>query len=631
MQDIPSFFIDQRIDQLSDERSIKRAYAKALKNIDQETELDAFQALRESYEYAVNWTRHRLWQEQQAASNELEASAESAAEQIEPTATAIVAENSEPSSPVPEASTSADTAVDAEAAWCDTIPLHPVLEVEPAQEAIALSVDDPVEVARSALQTLLARVAEDENKPGHAEAELLAMLDDERLINVEARDYFEWVLAGHLAQGWQPGNGDLFGAAVTCFAWNEDKYRILRFGDLGYHINNGLIELSAFNAQNPEAVAHQIGLIRRGRDPLMPDKRFIRDHILMIEAMVERYPTWLAMVSSRDHIQAWRDAADQYKITRVAKVASAEKSESFWSKYGLSFFFLFFFMISALRTCEPDRNRAHAPEMVVAPSFLKATGNGRDLELGRAFSLGEDHFFGRNGTLKDVKEAEKFWKFAAEKGEVSAQLNLGKLYRDEKYGMKDLAASHYWLEKAASLGTLETVLMVADDLFHGFGVDQSRASAYRWYQIAAKKNSGVAHYRMALMLEHGDGVRLDSYLAFNHLLEAARLGSRDAQADLGAVYLNEKLGQVKDIEQGLYWIDIAADHQQVDAMVVKANVAEKGLYRQPVDMNAAIDWYRKADRAGSKKAKASLAKLCKLPANAPACLQSITLVSQIGR
>lgn len=352
MQDIPSFFIDQRIDQSSDERSIKRAYAKALKNIDQETELDAFQALRESYEYAVNWTRHRLWQEQQAASNNIEQGTEKAEELADLSVTAIVTEQHEPSQPAPETSVTVDAAADMDTAWCDTIPLTSVAqELDAHQVEGSLPNNDPLEDARAAVQDLLTRVAQDENKSGHAEAELLAMLDDERLINVEARDFFEWVLAGHLAQGWQTGNGDLFGAAVKCFGWNEDKYRILRFGDLGYHINNGLIELSAFNAQNPEAVTHQIGLIRRGRDPQVPDKRFIRDHILMIEAMVERYPTWLAMVSSRDNIQAWRDAADQYKIARVAKVQPQAESESAWSSYGYPIFALIMIASSVLRSC----------------------------------------------------------------------------------------------------------------------------------------------------------------------------------------------------------------------------------------------------------------------------------------
>ena len=65
MQDLPSFFIDQRLEQSADERTIKRAYAKALKQIDQENDLTGFQDLRESYEYALSWSRHRDWQAQQ--------------------------------------------------------------------------------------------------------------------------------------------------------------------------------------------------------------------------------------------------------------------------------------------------------------------------------------------------------------------------------------------------------------------------------------------------------------------------------------------------------------------------------------------------------------------------------------
>ncbi len=371
MQDIPSFFIDQRIDQLSDERSIKRVYAKALKGIDQETELDAFQALRESYEYAVNWTRHRLWQEQQAAANDAELAGNANAETEQSSTRDLVEDNQ-----TPEATTSAIVAApdiadsDCDPAWCDTIPLTeaagssdietpqeqtsaviaPPAQQEAQQAAPEAALQDPVEVARAVLQDLLTQVAKDENTHGHAETQLSAFLDDERLINVEVRDYFEWVLAGHLAQGWQVGNGDLFGAAVKCFGWNEDKYRVLRFGDLGYHINNGLIELSAFNAQNPEAIAHQIGIIRRGRDEAMPTKQYLREHILMVEAMIERYPTWLGMVVSQANIQAWRDAADQFKIARVIKKPEPQQ-ESVWSNYGYPLFALLMVLSSVLRSC----------------------------------------------------------------------------------------------------------------------------------------------------------------------------------------------------------------------------------------------------------------------------------------
>ncbi|MBI3714135.1 MAG: sel1 repeat family protein [Burkholderiales bacterium] len=616
MQDIPSFFIDQRIDQLSDERSIKRAYAKALKNIDQETELDAFQALRESYEYAVNWTRHRLWQEQQAAMNDAEQSAENVDAQTESTVAAIITEQSEPGP------TKAAESVEADAPWCDTIPLLPVVEVQATNQAAdILPNKDPLEDARAAVQDLLVRVALDENKSGHAEAELLAMLDDERLINVEARDYFEWVLAGHLAQGWQPGNGDLFGAAVKCFGWNEDKYRILRFGDLGYHVNNGLIELSAFNAQSETAIAHQIGLIRRGRDPQVPDKRFIRDHILMIEAMVERYPTWLAMVSSRDNIQAWRDAADQYKIALVAKVASAEKTESFWSRYGFSFFFLMIFLSSALRHCGTDSNNQYRAQALIAPSFETALANNASLDVQTAFNLGEDHYFGRNGTAKNVKQAVLFWEFAAKHGKVEAQLNLGKLYRDEKSDLKDLSASHFWLEKAASKGSLETILTVAEDLYFGRGVKKDAAAAYPWYLKAIEKNSGIAHFRVASMLQKGEGVKSNASLAFDQYTKAANLDFARAQTQLGIIFLNGQLGQKKDETKGLNWINIASNRNDSVALFLIGMIAEDGLYHSPKNQELAIEWYQKAQNAGNEDAKIKLTHLCKKSALTRACLK----------
>lgn len=627
MNDIPSFFIDQRIDQLSDERSIKRAYAKALKCIDQETELEAFQALRESYEYAVNWTRHRLWQEQQAATNEAVETAE--VEVTEPTAE--LEQNQTPRI-VPASVSTVDHHGEAETPWCDTVPLHSAPESskqnqEECATPAALPTHDPVEQAKSALQDLLNRIALDEKKIGYAEAELAAMLDDERLINVETRDYFEWVLAGHLAQGWQPGNGDLFGAAVKCFGWNEDKYRILRFGDLGYHINNGLIELSAFNAQNAEAITHQLNLIRRGRETEMPDKRFIRDHILMVEAMVERYPTWLAMVSSRDNIQAWRDAADQYKIARTVKVAVGKKSkqdESFWSGFGWMFFILVLFFSSSLRQCGPNLSRTDRVLPQAAPSYGITLAKEPELDAREAFSLGQDHYFGRNGTAKNEREAALFWEYAAKQGQVDAQLQLGKLYRDANSELQDMSASHFWLEKAASKGkgTLETILLVAEDLYVGRGVKKDAAAAYPWYMKAIERNSGLAHFRVASMLETGGGIKADASLAFDHYLKSANLNFARAQGYLGVIFLEGKLGQTKDEAKGLEWINLAANRLDSYALFVNGEIAEYGLYHSSKNLTSAVTWYKKALDVGNVDAKLKLETLCKKSALKSACVKS---------
>ncbi|MBY0573569.1 MAG: hypothetical protein K2P84_07800 [Undibacterium sp.] len=285
MFDIPAFFIDQQIDQAADERTIKRAYAKALKLIDQDNDLAGFQDLRESYERALTWARSKEWREQYIAEQDADAasSLESAtnsdhASSLAPPVISVV-------SPTAELVT--------ETAPPTPKPLDE--QTEHIENDLAETVVYAIDVARAIVAEFLLALAEKSEEVGQTENLLRATMDDDRLINVEIRDLFEWLIAEHLAQGWQVGNGDLFGAAVKCFAWNQDRNRLLRFHEFGYYLDRAVDEMSAFKSQEEARSNRQINLIRLARKEAPPSKQFLRENIYFINDMMASYPAWLAM------------------------------------------------------------------------------------------------------------------------------------------------------------------------------------------------------------------------------------------------------------------------------------------------------------------------------------------------
>lgn len=338
MFDIPAFFIDHRIEQDADERTIKRAYAKALKQIDQDNDLEGFQNLREEYERALAWARSKEWREQYIA--------EQNAETEQSTGLGLTPGHDESAPNISSLATD-DAKAEANANLENSVSTEHVPS-DPTSSAVENNEDQAVyaiDLARHIFMEFLHHLGEKAEEVGQTEFLLRMYLDDERLINVEVRDLFEWLLAEHLAQGWQTGNGDLFGAAVKCFGWNQDKHRLLRFQEVGYYLDRAVDEMSSFNLQEEARSNRQVSLIRLARNDAAPTKQFLRENIYFIDEMLSSYPTWLAMVTKYENLQTWHQRALEYKFFQPPTLNLAQIDKFFtdneWSPFVLQLLVVF--------------------------------------------------------------------------------------------------------------------------------------------------------------------------------------------------------------------------------------------------------------------------------------------------
>jgi tetratricopeptide (TPR) repeat protein len=257
----------------ADAREIRRAYARELKQIDQEADPAGFQSLREAYDEVLFWERHR-----DSAPSE-----ESARPDPEPDAGGTVQEP--PPRHAPE-------------------PAEPENARQPApqddQHALAAAVFGDFMLRRAAL---VAERATSSSAPW--QDELRASLDDARLINIVARELFELHVAVLLAEGWRPGNEALLPAAVKVFNWAGDRRRVQALGQAGAMIDNAIDERAMFETQ--EDTGRQQRLIERLRDPRPPTARELVTQTVLMETMITRFPTWLALIVSVENVVRWRD------------------------------------------------------------------------------------------------------------------------------------------------------------------------------------------------------------------------------------------------------------------------------------------------------------------------------------
>lgn len=130
-------------------------------------------------------------------------------------------------------------------------------------------------------------------------------LDDPRLVNLDARGFFEANVAGLLGRGWRPGHELLFKAAGDEFGWAEDSRRLRAFGPVGALIDAAVREQTIQRNQDPVQSRLEQNLMRRLRSDEEAGPDYLVAVMPQLRTLVERYPNLLALVTSQANVKAW--------------------------------------------------------------------------------------------------------------------------------------------------------------------------------------------------------------------------------------------------------------------------------------------------------------------------------------
>ncbi len=98
----------------------------------------------------------------------------------------------------------------------------------------------------------------------------------------------------------------------------------------------------------------------------------------------------------------------------------------------------------------------------------------------------------RASSNHDSVAARKWYGLAAEAGNVSSMLELGKMYHDGVGGIKNTTQAATWYYKAANKGNLEAMCLLGGCYMLGDGVDIDEEEGVAWLQEAARKDYGPA-------------------------------------------------------------------------------------------------------------------------------------------
>ncbi len=192
----------------------------------------------------------------------------------------------------------------------------------------------------------------------------------------------------------------------------------------------------------------------------------------------------------------------------------------------------------------------------------------------------------------------------ADKGEASAQYNMGVLYENGLGVPQDHAEAARWYRKAADQGSTEAQAQIGVLYENGLGVPQDRSEAARWYRKAAEQGNDLAQINLGRLYDNGVSAPQDYAEPPRRDNEGPDQGNAQLQYSVGLRHL-KGLGVPQDYTEAARWFQKAADQGDAQAQVSLGTLYQFGT-GVPRDYAEAMRWFRNAADRGSVQAQTEI-------------------------
>lgn len=463
-------------------RDVRRAYARELRRIDQETDPRGFQALREAYEAALQWVERPPDEDEPEGDDERHEDDEAEGRGAD----GAGAQDGEGAPPRDEDGPPRFTW--REAAWAArTRTIEPAPDPEEPPSAPG-AFDDPAPaagwsrdrvpsdappLAAPAPPELLARAVFDElyasagrwSYENDARDALERAFADPRLAGLEQRVELEALVAARLADGWRPGHEHLFAAALEWFEWRHDGRRLGQLGSAGAAIDPVIEEAVVLRGlEEHEQYQRVARWLRLGTRP--PDDT-LEALGPAFELLRARFPGWLRAMAPAEGVTRWAAALAQ--LPKAPPRPEVKPEASGGNRWGVLVAVIV--IMGVFRMCSgalSSSERRHGPERLRIPSQASGLPEG----------------LGSPESLEKLMASVRAWQECQE-GKAQACVVAGFAHLHGKDGVPaDPALAAELFRKACTLASGEGCLELAHLLRGGRGVTQDAASALAYYARA---------------------------------------------------------------------------------------------------------------------------------------------------
>lgn len=155
-------------------------------------------------------------------------------------------------------------------------------------------------------------------------------------------------------------------------------------------------------------------------------------------------------------------------------------------------------------------------------------------EKGLDTAFSEEHLLGEKITKEPAKE------MPAIKSVEAMLLKASSYYNGEGTKQND-ASAFFWYQKAAKAGSSEAMNMLGNMYYIGQGTEKNYKEALYWYKEAAQKGSPIAMNHIGNMYYEGKGVAKSEEEALKWYQKAMVLGHYAAMFNMGYLYYEKHM------------------------------------------------------------------------------------------
>lgn len=196
---------------------------------------------------------------------------------------------------------------------------------------------------------------------------------------------------------------------------------------------------------------------------------------------------------------------------------------------------------------------------------------------------------------RDIPKAVKYYTYAAERGHLRSQYNLGEIYYNDKNTEK--AMKYYQL--AADKNHAKSLYMLGKIYYKDKNTSQNINYAIKYLNLAAQQNYHKAQYELGVIYYSGEIVSYDIKKAIEYFTSAAKQNNPKAQYYLGVIYSDKKNQEYYNIKRAVEYLTLAANQNIVSAQYNLGNIYSDSKNSQ-FDPSKALEFYLMAAKQNDR-------------------------------